>query len=78
MVRRVGLIGGHCRAVSIVMTRDAGWAAEGALPRERLDMAVTLARDWIATTADACDEIILFGGGEIYAAVPFTNRIEQR
>ena len=40
-------------------------------------MAVTLARDWMATTADARDEIILFGGGEIYAAgLPFTNRIE--
>ena len=62
---------------SIVMTRDAGWAADGALRARNFDMAVTLARDWMAATADARDEIILFGGGEIYAAgLPFTNRIE--
>ena len=41
---------------SIVMTRDADWAAEGALRAGNLDMAVTLARDWMAATADARDE----------------------
>ena len=32
---------------SIVMTRDADWAADGALRAGNLDMAVTLARGWM-------------------------------
>ena len=62
---------------SIVMTRDPGWAADGALRAGNLDEAVFLAREWIAATTGAREEIIVFGGGEIYAAgLPFTNRIE--
>tara|TARA_B100001093_G_C26521863_1_gene882090 strand:+ start:37 stop:579 length:543 start_codon:yes stop_codon:yes gene_type:complete len=62
---------------SIVMTRDPGWVADGALRAGNLNEALTLSRDWIGSTTDARDEIILFGGGQIYSAgLPFTNRIE--
>ncbi|MEC7650416.1 MAG: dihydrofolate reductase [Pseudomonadota bacterium] len=62
---------------SIVITRDAGWSAEGALRAGDLDEAVGLSRDWIEATAEARPQIILFGGGEIYAAgLDRTNRIE--
>ena len=62
---------------SIVMTRDAGWSGEGAVRAGNMDEAVRLARGWINTTEGARSEIILFGGGEIYAAgLALTNRIE--
>ena len=62
---------------SVVMTRDAGWSAEGALRAADMDDALALSRDWIATTDGARDEIILFGGGEIYAAgLPLCTRVE--
>lgn len=62
---------------SIVMTRDASWTGEGALRAASMDEAVRLARGWIAETDGARPEIILFGGGEIYAAgLALTNRIE--
>ena len=62
---------------SIVMTRDAGWSAEGAIRAGDLDEAVRLSRAWIEDTAEARPRIILFGGGEIYAAgLERTNRIE--
>ena len=62
---------------SIVMTRDGGWTGEGALRAASMDAALDLARDWIVATEGARPEIILFGGGEIYAAgLALTNRIE--
>lgn len=62
---------------SVVMTRDTKWAAEGALRATDLEHALALSRDWIAATEGARDEIILFGGGEIYAAgLPLCSRIE--
>ena len=62
---------------SIVMTRDTGWRGEGALRAGTMDAALDLARGWIDVTEGARPEIILFGGGEIYAAgLALTNRIE--
>ena len=62
---------------SVVMTRDAGWSAEGALRAGDLEGALALSRDWIDRTEGARDDIILFGGGEIYAAgMPLCNRVE--
>ena len=62
---------------SVVMTRDASWAAEGAFRAGDMDAALVLSRDWIAATEGARSEIILFGGGEIYdAGMPLCNRIE--
>ena len=62
---------------SVVMTRDASWAAEGALRAGDLDAALALSHSWIDATVEARDEIILFGGGEIYAAgLAQCNRVE--
>jgi dihydrofolate reductase len=59
------------------MTRDGGWTGEGGLRAATMDEALALARDWIDRTEGARPEIILFGGGEIYAAgLALTNRIE--
>ena len=63
---------------SVVMTRDENWFADGALRASSLDDAIDLSRNWIAQTDGARAEIILFGGGEIYAAgMPRCNRIES-
>ncbi len=62
---------------SIVMTRNPDWSSEGALRAASMDDALVLARDWIRATEGARHEVILFGGGEIYAAgLALTNRIE--
>ena len=62
---------------SVVLTRDSSWAAEGALRAGNLDEALALSRDWIDATNEARDEVILFGGGEIYAAgLALCNRVE--
>jgi len=62
---------------SIVMTRDPDWSAEGALRAASMDDALAQARGWIQMTEGARREVILFGGGEIYAAgMALTNRIE--
>ena len=62
---------------SVVMTRDTAWAAEGALRAGDMDEALSLSRDWITATEGARDEIILFGGSEIYASgLPLCNRVE--
>ena len=63
---------------SIVMTRDESWAAEGAVRAADLDTAIARAHDWIAATPDARNEIILFGGGEIYAqGLDYCHRVER-
>ena len=63
---------------SIVMTRDADWAADGAIRVATMTAAISAARDWIEATAEARPEIILFGGGEIYAqGLDYCHRIER-
>ena len=62
---------------SIVLTRDSAWQAEGAIAVADLKAAIAAAKDWISATPEALNAIILFGGGEIYAAgMPLCNRIE--
>ncbi|MFT4025297.1 MAG: dihydrofolate reductase [Novosphingobium sp.] len=52
----------------IVITRDAGWSAEGAEVAHSLDEALQLAN---------APHIVVFGGAEIYAqALPRAHRIE--
>lgn len=52
----------------IVITRDAGWQAEGAERAESLAQALELA---------SASEVIIFGGAQIYAqALPLADRIE--
>ena len=63
---------------SIVMTRDADWAADGAIRVSTMTAAIAAACDWIEVTADAWPEIILFGGGEIYAqGLDYCHRVER-
>ena len=63
---------------SIVMTRDADWAADGAIRVSTMTTAIAAARDWIEGTAEARPEIILFGGGEIYAqGLDYCHRVER-
>jgi dihydrofolate reductase len=54
---------------NIVVTRQAGWTAEGAVTAHSLEDAVAKAGD--------ADEIFVIGGAEIYAAaLPLANCIE--
>jgi len=63
---------------SIVMTRDADWVADGAIRVATITAAIAAARDWIEATAEARPEIILFGGGEIYAqGLDYCHRVER-
>ena len=63
---------------SIVMTRDADWAADGAIRVATMTAAIAAAREWIEATAEARPEIILFGGGEIYAqGLDYCHRVER-
>ena len=63
---------------SIVMTRNADWAADGAMRVSTMTAAIAAARDWIEVTAEARPEIILFGGGEIYAqGLGHCHRVER-
>ena len=63
---------------SIVMTRDADWAVDGAIRVSTITTAIAAARDWIEATAEARPEIILFGGGEIYAqGLDYCHRVER-
>ena len=62
---------------SIVLTRDTEWAAEGAIGVTDMDAAIAAAHEWIVTTESARDQIILFGGGQIYRmGLARCNRIE--
>jgi len=62
---------------SIVLTRDAGWTADGAVTTTSLDAAIAASKRWIAETDGARNTIILFGGGQIYEiGMPLCNRIE--
>jgi dihydrofolate reductase len=63
---------------SIVMTRDADWAADGAIGVATMTAAISAARDWIEATVEARPEIILFGGGEIYSqGLDYCHRVER-
>ena len=63
---------------SIVMTRDADWAADDAVRVPTMSAAIAAARNWIEATAEARPEIILFGGGEIYAqGLDYCRRVER-
>ena len=63
---------------SIVMTRDADWAADDAIRVSTMGAAITAARKWIKATAEARPEIILFGGGEIYAqGLDYCQHVER-
>ena len=63
---------------SIVMTRDADWAANDAIRVSTMSAAIAAARNWIEATTEARPEIILFGGGEIYSqGLDYCHRVER-
>jgi len=63
--------------VSIVLTRDKAWEADGAIAVTNLKAAITEAKGWIEATPEARNAIILFGGGQIYdMGIEMCNRIE--
>lgn len=62
---------------NIVLTRQRDFAAEGVLVAHDEEMALSMAEDWINEDDTRGREIIIFGGGEIYAAyLDRTARIE--
>lgn len=59
---------------NIVVTRDAGFSAAGAITAPSLEAALAIARD--KAEARGINEIMVIGGAEIYrAALPFAGRI---
>ncbi|NBQ83988.1 MAG: dihydrofolate reductase [Alphaproteobacteria bacterium] len=62
---------------TIVLTRQSDWSAEGVITAVDLDDAIAKAAAWIDADASREKEIIIFGGGEIYAAFLLrTDRID--
>ncbi|WP_104202156.1 dihydrofolate reductase [Billgrantia saliphila] len=60
--------------LNIVITRDTGFHHEGVRVCHDLESALFLADQ--QATIDACDEIMVMGGGQIYAqALPHASRI---
>lgn len=56
---------------NIVVSRDAGYVAEGAQVATSLEAALALAK-----TAPGAEEILIAGGGQLYAeALPLTDRL---
>lgn len=59
---------------NIVVTRDAGFEAEGAMSAVSLEAALALAREHAARRG--VEEVMVIGGGDIYAqALPLTGRV---
>lgn len=62
---------------SIVMTRQPGWQANGALVAHSLAEAVQLGTSWLTRQGGTEKRLILFGGGAIYqAGLPYCQQIE--
>ena len=63
--------------LSVVMTRDKRWRADGAVPVASLAAAIAVAKDWLIEQKSDENRIILFGGGQIYkAGLPYCKTIE--
>ena len=62
---------------NIVLTRQRDFSVEGVLVAHDEDQALMLAESWINADAVRGREIVIFGGGEIYAAyLDRTTKIE--
>ncbi len=60
---------------TVVVSRDPTYAIDGASTATSLDAALALAAE--VARRDGVDEVMVVGGGEIYAqALPFADRIE--
>lgn len=53
---------------NIVLTRQQDWSAEGVITAHDVDDALAKAQAWIDADQSRINEIIIFGGGDIYAA----------
>lgn len=63
---------------SIVLTRQPGWQADGACAAASMAEAVRLGIGWMSAQAQNESRLILFGGGEIYAAgLAYCQQIEM-
>ena len=63
--------------LSIVLTRNAHWSAPEAVAVSNMEAAISAGADWLQALGQAEHRIILFGGGEIYAAgLDYCNVIE--
>jgi dihydrofolate reductase len=59
---------------NIVVTRDPGWFADGAIPAPSLDAAIAIATEY--ADLRGVDEIMVIGGAAVYrAALPSADRI---
>lgn len=60
--------------INIVVTRQKGYQPDGVLVIDSLEAAIDQGR--VIARADAADEVMVIGGGEIYAqAMPFADRL---
>ena len=63
--------------LSVVMTRDKNWRADGAIPVASLTVAIDVAKGWLIEQRSGENRLILFGGGQIYeAGLPYCKTIE--
>ena len=63
--------------LSVVMTRDKRWRADGAVPVASLAAAIDVAKDWLTKQKSGEERLILFGGGQVYeAGLPYCQTIE--
>ncbi len=63
--------------LSIVLTRNTRWSAPGAMPVLSMEAAISAGTDWLRAQGHGERRVILFGGGEIYAAgLDYCNVIE--
>ena len=63
--------------LSVVMTRDLDWKADGAVAVASMAAAIKVAKDWLGEQQTAENRLILFGGGQIYEeGLPYCQTIE--
>lgn len=54
--------------LSVVLTRDESWQAEGAVAVPSFEAAIQVSKEWLINQQSDERRLILFGGGQIYAA----------
>lgn len=63
--------------LSVVMTRDVNWQADGAVAVNSLIAAINVAKEWLGKQQSGENRLILFGGGQIYKeGLPYCQTIE--
>ncbi len=63
--------------LSVVMTRDVNWQADGAVAVANLAAAIHAAKSWLSEQQLGENRLILFGGAQIYEkGLPYCQTIE--